>query len=131
MTAGQNGHDPTDIGEADDADVDADAEPTLADLLIDLAGDFGDVEALEQPDGANYVVAGRSFATSTGPRASFRLRPEIVAAAIRTPDAGPSERGPEWVTFSPATIDQYALDRAQSWFELAHRLAAEAAPKNR
>ena len=122
MTTGQNGH---------DTDLETDAEPTLADLLVDLSTDYHDVEARERPDGADYLVAGRPFAASAGASASFRLKPAIVVAAVRTPDADNSDRGPEWVRFSPKTIDQYALDRAQSWFELAHRLAAEAAPKGR
>ena len=102
------------------------AEPTLADLLDDLADEFPDVERLPGPDGTDFVVGTMPFARLRGRTAEFRLRPEIVAAATRTGDAAESALGREWVAFSPTTFDQYALDRAQSWFELGHRLAAQA-----
>jgi hypothetical protein len=98
-------------------------DPTLAALLDDLAGEFADVVRSERPDAVTYEIAGRPFATLTGARAEFRLRPEIAAAAARTPDARLSERGNEWVAFEPRDVDQHAIDRAQAWFELGHRLA--------
>jgi hypothetical protein len=97
----------------------------LADPLDDLAAEFDDVERREGTTGIDYAVRATDFAHLAGGAASFRLRPEIVLAAARTPDATPSPLGPEWVSFSPTTLDQYSLDRLQSWFELAHRLAAE------
>lgn len=116
MTAEPNGKDP------DEGPL----EPTLVDLLADLAGEFSDVEGRSVPGGTEYVTSDRVFARLICVTAHFRLRPEIVAAAIRTPAAAASTLGPEWVTFSPGPLDQYALDRAQAWFELGHRLAAEA-----
>ena len=108
------------------------AELTLEDLLDDLAGDFADIERGDDPTGgALFLVGDRAFAHADDTGAAFRLRPAIVAAAIRTPDATTSDRGPDWVRFRPAAINQYALDRAQSWFHLAHRLATESAPKKR
>jgi hypothetical protein len=53
--------------------------------------------------------------------ASFRLDPVLAAAARRTPDAGSSERGPEWVIFRPPAVDQHAVDRATAWFLAAAR----------
>jgi hypothetical protein len=55
--------------------------------------------------------------------ASFRLDAVLAAAAQRTPDTGPSERGPEWVAFSPTVIDDHAVDRATAWFLAAVRRA--------
>ncbi len=115
MTDGPNGHEP----EPEAADL------TLADVLEDLAEDFPDVEARTDGAGVDYVVGARSFARVVGGIAHFRLRPEIVAAAVRTPAVSVSPLGPEWVAFNPSSLDQYALDRAQSWFELGHRLAVE------
>jgi hypothetical protein len=96
----------------------------LAALLEDLATEFPDVEARPGPAGTDYIVGAQPFARLQGEVAEFRLRPEIVAAAVRTGDAVPSPLGQEWVRFRPATFDQYAVDRAQAWFELGHRLAA-------
>ena len=102
----------TDALPEDDPDA---LDATLADLLDDLAGEFDDIEGRATPSGADYSAGA----------ASFRLRPEIVAAAARTPGATVSPLGAEWVAFRPTALDQYSLDRLQSWFELAHRLAAE------
>ena len=115
MTDGPNGHGP----EAEPDDV------TLEDVLDDLTQEFSDVERRTDGSSVDYVVGAVSFARLTGTTAHFRLRPEIVAAALRTPAAVASPLGPEWVAFHPAPLDQYALDRVQSWFELGHRLAAE------
>jgi hypothetical protein len=98
---------------------------TLADLLDDLAREFEDVERRQTPTGVGYSVRTKAFAHRTGRTASYRLRPEIAAAAARTSGASGSGLGAAWVSFSPALLDQYALDRLQSWFELAHRLAAD------
>jgi hypothetical protein len=121
MTEGANGHDPSDDS----------VEPTLADLMEDLAEEFPDVESRTAPAGTDYLVGQQRFAHLAGITAHFRLRPEIAAAAARTGDAAVSTMGAEWVSFSPKHLDQYALDRAQSWFELGHRLAVEVggAPK--
>jgi len=55
----------------------------------------------------------------------FRMRPEIVEAALRTPDTVRSSRGSDWVTLQPKVVDGFTLDRALAWFESAWRLAAE------
>jgi hypothetical protein len=112
---------------------DVDAAPdtgSLAELLDDLATEFPDVDRRDGPDGIEYAVGRQPFARLSASRAEFRLRAEIVAAAVRTGDAGPSPSGREWVAFAPRAFDQYALDRAQAWFELGHRLAAEAARRH-
>jgi len=111
-------------------EVEVDAGATLAAVFADLAAEFPDVVRADSADGVTYEVAGRAFAILKGSRSEFRLRPEIAAAAARTPDAHASPRGPEWVAFVPRTFDQHALDRAQAWFELGHRLAADAARRH-
>lgn len=76
------------------------------------------------PDGATYEVGGRPFAVLGAAMAEFRLRADMVRAALRTPGTTASRRGPEWVAFEPpAEPDRYDLDRLRSWFEMAARLA--------
>jgi hypothetical protein len=67
---------------------------------------------------------GRRFAVQGGSTASFRIGAEIGAAALRTPDVGGSQFGPDWVAFSPRTLDGHARDRLVAWFLAAHRRAA-------
>ena len=54
-------------------------------------------------------------------RPSSRSTRPSPTAAIRTPDATPSPRGPGWVAFAPAELDDHAADRAVAWFASAHR----------
>ena len=69
--------------------------------------------------------SGRAFAavSTDGAVADFRLDPAVAGAALRTPDTAPSRRGPDWVSFSPETLDDHALDRAEAWFGSAWRRA--------
>ncbi len=95
----------------------------LAGLAAELAAAAGDVEANRDGAGTIWSVGGTAFAALTGGALEYRLDPVVGAAARRTPDTSPSERGPDWVRFEPATLDQYAEDRAQAWFMSAHRRA--------
>jgi hypothetical protein len=133
-TSGPNGHAGTDAAaNQPDAPAHPDdlSDVTLADLLEDLAGDYPDVRSVEVPEGLDYLAGERPFARLAGLTAHFRLRAEIVAAAVRTPAAAVSPLGPDWVLFRPGSLDQYGLDRAQAWFELGHRLASEASRPGR
>jgi hypothetical protein len=112
--------------DADEGTAEATGNSPLAELLDDLAGEFADVERRESAGGTEFLVGAHVFARLGGATAEFRLRPEIAAAAARTPDVRASDRGPAWVAFGPRVVDQHAVDRAQAWFELGHRLAAEA-----
>jgi hypothetical protein len=58
-----------------------------------------------------------------GAAAEFRLDAAVAAAAQRTPDTNASERGPDWVRFAPATLDDHAIDRAVAWLGSAARRA--------
>ena len=59
----------------------------------------------------------------------LRLRPDVAAAAAKTPNAQKSHRGPSWVSFSPTELDRFAMDRLKAWFAFAakeaERLGAE------
>lgn len=97
---------------------------TLATLLTDAAADLAPLEAALSPDGAvTWSRGGRAFAAvaADGALAEFALDPAVAAAAVRTPDASASERGPGWVTFAPVELDDHAADRAVAWFASAHR----------
>ncbi|TAK01745.1 MAG: hypothetical protein EPO36_04405 [Chloroflexota bacterium] len=71
--------------------------------------------------------AGVGFALLQGASVDLRVGALIAAAAVRTPDTTPSDRGPDWVAFAPAALDDHALDRLVAWFAAAHRRAAPGA----
>jgi hypothetical protein len=88
-----------------------------------LAGELAGVDRREVGKSVEYRRSSVLFATLKDGWLEFRLRPEIAAAALRTPDTAASPRGQEWVALAPAALDSFALDRATAWFELAWRLA--------
>jgi len=97
---------------------------TLRDLLADAAGQLDDVVTELGPDGDGlWSRGGRSFAviSGDGSAAEFGLDPAVAAAAIRTPDVAPSERGSGWIRFEPPELDDLAADRAIAWLASAHR----------
>ena len=102
----------------------------LAALLASCADeratdDPQDLERHEAGDAVEFLRRGRPFAAATDASAEFRLRPDVAAAALRTPDVRASERGPEWVAFSPGALDRFALDRLTAWFDFAWRHAPD------
>jgi hypothetical protein len=99
---------------------------TIAEALDAEAPAFEGVERRTAGDALEWVAAGVTFAAVAGSSAEFRLSPAVAAAARDTPDAAASARGREWVAFSPAQLDRYALDRAIAWFGSAYRAAADA-----
>jgi hypothetical protein len=111
--------------------MDGDASDlTLADVLLAAAEGVEGVIATAGPM-TTWSVGGVAFATLAGSAAEFRLDPLVAGAALRTPDTATSERGPEWVSFSPAILDDGAVDRAEAWFLSAARRAATRRPGNR
>ncbi len=99
--------------------------PDLASAIRSAALELEGVEIREAGKAVEFLRSNKLFAVLEGPALVVRLRPELAEAAVRTPDAAASGRGTGWVTLRPATLDQFALDRARSWFESAHRLAGE------
>ena len=99
---------------------------SLADVLRDLAAEDAAVSSATVGPATEFRAGTVSFARLEAERASFRLRREIVSAAIRTGGSSSSPLGPDWVTFRPERWDRYALDRVVSWWQLARRLADEA-----
>lgn len=98
---------------------------TLADAIDDAAGRLPGVERREMAGGGTeWLVAGKPFAAARARSVEFRLDPVVARAALGTPDTTVSGRGAEWVAFSPAELDRFAVDRALAWLGAAHRRAA-------
>ena len=97
----------------------------LAALLPEVAGELPGVTAVAAADGSTEFRVGERAVVvlELDGSASFRLDPAVAAAARRTPDTGASERGAEWVRFSPTALDPHGVDRARAWFESAARRA--------
>jgi hypothetical protein len=96
---------------------------SLAEILAAAAEELDGTSMDDDAGLTTWSAAGRPFATIAGERAEFRLDPLVVRAALRTPDTAASARGPDWVSFAPALLDDPAVDRAEAWFLSAHRLA--------
>ncbi len=99
--------------------------PNPAEAIDRLAAELDEIERHEAGIAVEYARGGAVFAVREGLRLSFRLRPEIAEAALRTPDAARSDRGNDWIALQPRVVDGFALDRALAWFESAWRLAGE------
>jgi transcription elongation factor len=96
----------------------------LRELLEEEGRDLPGLESTVAPDGSTtWSRGGRPFgvATADGSSAEFALDPAVADAAARTPDVRLSSRGPGWVTFAPAELDDHAADRAVAWLASAHR----------
>jgi len=104
-------------------------DPTLAALLGEQAGLLEGTEAVPTGSGTptgpgtDYYLDHVLFASLVGSGAEFRLRDEVGAVALRTPDVKASARGAGWVRFAPRRLDRHARDRALAWFESAWRRA--------
>jgi 2,4-dienoyl-CoA reductase-like NADH-dependent reductase (Old Yellow Enzyme family) len=97
--------------------------PTLESLLAAAAADLEGIEARQEGPATTWSRSGRVFAVLEGDAVELRLDEAVAAAATRTPDTRTSSRGPEWVRFSPKTLDDHAIDRLEAWFALAARRA--------
>jgi len=96
---------------------------TLGEVLDGAAAGLNGVEAGIAPDGSvTWAHRGRPFAAlAADGAAEFALDPAVAAAAGRTPDVGPSGRGPAWVRFGPPVLDEHGADRARAWLASAYR----------
>jgi hypothetical protein len=94
---------------------------TDIDAVVAAVASTEGVAGVPTDGGVAYKVGETVVVVVKDGTAEFRLRTDIAAAAARTPDAGPSPRGPEWVAFSPTNFDRFARDRIEAWFEFAVR----------
>jgi len=99
----------------------------LEGLLAETADLLEGARAVEVGAGGatEWRLDGVAFAACANGVAEFRLRREVAAAALRTPDVATSARGAGWVRFAPALLDEFGTDRARAWFESAWRFADE------
>jgi hypothetical protein len=100
------------------------SQPSLGALLDEAARQVPGCQARDAEGARTWEAAGRVFVVQSGPAVEFRLDAAIGAAARRTPDTAASDRGAEWVTFRPGSLDPYAIDRVRAWFAAAHRRAS-------
>ena len=99
--------------------------PTLADLVADELDGLADVERSNAAGSTIYSRAGHPFARVDAAELEVHLEARVAQAALRTPDASASDRGPAWVRFRPRALDRFAVDRAAAWIEHAWRHAAD------
>jgi hypothetical protein len=99
--------------------------PELEALALDEAGLLEGAEAAPIDGGLELRLDGEPFAAVRGGAVDLRLRPEVAAAALRTPDVVQSPRGPGWVRFEPPVLDGFARDRVAAWLESAWRFTDE------
>jgi hypothetical protein len=97
----------------------------LAEALAELADGPADVQGAKSGTTTDYARAGTIFALASEDAVELRLAADIADAARRTPDTTASDRGDEWVRFSPRSLDGHARDRLAAWFLIAYRLAEE------
>ena len=105
---------------------------SVAGHLLRILAEEGDALGARGDSGVDEAVWStgvQPFAVLSGATAEFRLDRIVADAARRTPDTSVSNRGREWVAFSPPEIDQFAEDRLRAWFGAAYRRAQEAATR--
>lgn len=95
---------------------------SLTALVAEIVIELPEAQSLSTDGVITWSVGDRPFAALGPSGVEVRLDPAIAAAARRTPDTGPSPRGPEWVTFDPRELNGHAVDRLRAWLVLAcHR----------
>jgi len=102
----------------------AEADESLDERVEAVVEDLDGVERTRDGEAVTYAVAGHPFAVLMPDVLEVVLEPAVATAALRTGDTVASSRGPGWVAFTPATIDRFALDRAEAWLRSAHRRVA-------
>ena len=97
--------------------------PSLPALVAEVIVELPRARSLSQDGVVTWSVGEQPFAAMGPFGIEIRLDKAIAAAATRTPDTGPSTRGPEWVRFNPRDMDTHAEDRLRAWLGLAYRRA--------
>ena len=97
---------------------------TVVEILGEAAAELDGAAPREAGGSTEWTWRGRPFATASARGAEFLLEPIVARAALGTPDTSASPRGAQWVAFRPASLDQFAVDRATAWLRSAHRYAS-------
>jgi hypothetical protein len=135
-----NGHfDPADDdGLDDDSPLDAAEEAAATAEALAAADESlderveGVVEVLDgvvrrrEGERVTYLARGVAFAVLAPDALEVALDAAVARAALKTPGASPSRRGPGWIMFTPKAVDRFALDRAEAWLRSAYRRVAGA-----
>ena len=135
-----NGHfDPSDDdGLDDDTELDAaeeaaataealaEADESLDERVECVVEDLDGVVRRRDGEWVTYLCDGKAFAVLVPDALEVALDAAVARAALRTPGASASRRGPGWIAFSPKVVDRFALDRAEAWLRSAHRRVAGA-----
>jgi hypothetical protein len=100
-----------------------DADESLDERLGAVVDGLDDVTRTREGAVERLAVGNRVFAVVGADLLEVALDLPIATAALKTPDTRPSPRGAGWIAFTPATMDRFALDRAEAWVRLAHRRA--------
>src|SRR5205807_10333312 len=103
-------------------------ESELRERVAALARALDDATSEPAADIETWSVADRPFAILHGQAIEIRMDPAVAHAATRTPDTSASNRGPEWIRFEPAVLDEHAVDRLEAWFAHAYRRARVDSP---
>lgn len=116
---------PLDAAEAAAADAEAlqETDESLDERVEAVVEDLEVVERLRDGESVTYRLRGRPFAVLLPDALEVALEPAVAKAALRTANTLASPRGKGWIAFTPATIDRFALDRAEAWIRSAHRFA--------
>jgi hypothetical protein len=106
--------------EAAEAEVDESLDERIGAVIEEL----GDVTRTREGDQLRLAADGRVFALVGADVLEVALEGPVARAALATPDTRASSRGAGWVLFSPATVDRFALDRAEAWVRFAYLRAS-------
>jgi hypothetical protein len=103
--------------------VDEAAPASVSQLVSQLAAAEG-LDRREEDGRVEYGPTGRPFVVVGSGEVRFRLRKDVVRAALTTPGTHADAAGPEWIALDASRADRFSLDRARAWFEFALRQAA-------
>ena len=92
--------------------------------FVGSVADAVDGAVSDGPVGARtWSIDGLEFARETPGGIEVLLDPAVAAAAVRTADTHPSQRGGGWISIRPAALDRFTRDRLRAWIGLAAKLA--------
>jgi hypothetical protein len=101
----------------------AEADESLDERVEGVVEGLDEVERRRIGDAVTFLARGAVFAVLAPDALEVALDAAVAKAALKTPGASPSRRGPGWITFTPKVVDRFALDRAEAWVRSAHRRA--------
>ena len=101
----------------------AEADESLDERVEGVVEVLDGVERRRGGDAVTFLARGAAFAVLAPDALEVALDAAVAKAALKTPGASPSRRGPGWIVFTPKVVDRFALDRAEAWLRSAYRRA--------